>query len=95
MTKAALPSVLVAMVLLAVGVKAEAQQPKKVPRIGYLSNTDPARESTRFEGIRLAGSTRSNLTVPMPCGKGFNRGDALVEARKPFYKTTPSYRQSL
>ena len=33
---------------------AEAQQPKKVPRIGYLSQFDPARESTRAEGIRLA-----------------------------------------
>ena len=33
---------------------AEAQQPKKVPRIGYLSATDPARDSTRAEAIRLA-----------------------------------------
>src|SRR5262249_3674191 len=33
---------------------AEAQQPKKVPRIGYLSNLDPATESGRFEAIRLA-----------------------------------------
>jgi putative ABC transport system substrate-binding protein len=33
---------------------AEAQQPKKVPRIGYLSNDGPALESTRSEGIRLA-----------------------------------------
>ena len=33
---------------------AEAQQPKKVPRIGYLSSFDPARESTRSEAIRLA-----------------------------------------
>ena len=32
----------------------EAQQPKKVPRIGYLSSSDPATESTRSEGIRLA-----------------------------------------
>jgi putative ABC transport system substrate-binding protein len=32
---------------------ATAQQPKKVPRIGYLSPTDPATD-TRFEGIRLA-----------------------------------------
>ena len=32
----------------------EAQQPKKVPRIGYLSSGDPASESTRSEGIRLA-----------------------------------------
>ena len=33
---------------------AEAQQPKKVPRIGYLSSGDPASESARAEGIRLA-----------------------------------------
>ena len=33
---------------------AEAQQPKKVFRIGYLSNGDPATESTTSEGIRLA-----------------------------------------
>jgi putative ABC transport system substrate-binding protein len=33
---------------------AHAQQPKKVPRIGYLSSIDPARESTRSEAIRLA-----------------------------------------
>jgi putative ABC transport system substrate-binding protein len=33
---------------------ADAQQPKKIPRIGYLSNVDAARESTRAEAIRLA-----------------------------------------
>ena len=33
---------------------AEAQQPKKVPRIGYLSASDAARESSRAEAIRLA-----------------------------------------
>ena len=33
---------------------AQAQQPKKVPRIGYLSNTDLASESARAEIIRLA-----------------------------------------
>jgi putative ABC transport system substrate-binding protein len=33
---------------------AHAQQPKKVPLLGYLSVSDPARESTRAEGIRLA-----------------------------------------
>jgi putative ABC transport system substrate-binding protein len=32
----------------------EAQQPKKVYRIGYLSNVDPARESARSEAIWLA-----------------------------------------
>jgi putative ABC transport system substrate-binding protein len=33
---------------------AEAQQPKKVPLIGYLSPLDPATESARSEAIRLA-----------------------------------------
>jgi len=33
---------------------AEAQQPKQVFRIGYLSSSDPATESTRAEAIRLA-----------------------------------------
>jgi putative tryptophan/tyrosine transport system substrate-binding protein len=33
---------------------AQAQQSKKVHRIGYLGATDPAGESTRFEAIRLA-----------------------------------------
>ena len=54
MKKAAVPSILVAVVLLAVAVIAEAQQPKKVPRIGYLSSSDPATESARAETIRLA-----------------------------------------
>jgi putative tryptophan/tyrosine transport system substrate-binding protein len=54
MKKAAVPSILVAVVLLAVGVIAEAQPPKKVPRIGYLSSPDAASESTRAEAIRLA-----------------------------------------
>ena len=36
------------------GALAQAQQPKKIPRIGYLSNSDPASESARSEAIRLA-----------------------------------------
>ena len=47
-------SILIAVTLLAVAVIAEAQQPKKVPRIGYLSSFDRARESARSEAIRLA-----------------------------------------
>jgi ABC-type uncharacterized transport system substrate-binding protein len=54
MKKAAVPSILVAVVLLALGVTVEAQQPKKVPRIGYLSPFDPVAESTRSEATRLA-----------------------------------------
>jgi len=41
-------------VLLALSVRADAQQPKKVPLIGYLSSSDPATESARSEAIRLA-----------------------------------------
>jgi len=54
MKKAAALSIFVAVVLLARGATAEAQQPKKVPRIGYLSIGNLATESTRAEGIRLA-----------------------------------------
>ena len=54
MTKAAVPSILVAVVLLALGGIVQAQQPKKVPRIGYLSPFDPASDSTRVEAIRRA-----------------------------------------
>jgi hypothetical protein len=36
MKRAAVPAILVAVVLLAIGVIAEAQQAKKVPRIAYL-----------------------------------------------------------
>ena len=54
MKRAGWSSILVAVVLLALGVIAEAQQLKKVPRIGYLSAVDPATDSTRSEAIRLA-----------------------------------------
>jgi putative ABC transport system substrate-binding protein len=40
---------------------AQAQQPKKVWRIGYLSTLDPARESTRSEAIRLALRERGHI----------------------------------
>src|SRR5947208_11892270 len=44
---------LVSLVLASVQ-PAQAQQPKKVSLIGYLSSSDPATESTRAETIRLA-----------------------------------------
>jgi putative ABC transport system substrate-binding protein len=53
MKKAAVP-ILVAVILLTVAVVTEAQQPTKVPRIGYLSRVDAATDSSRAEGIRLA-----------------------------------------
>ena len=50
--KKAVPSILVAVVLLALGVIAEAQQTGKVPRIGYLSPTSPSVSPTRIEAFR-------------------------------------------
>jgi putative ABC transport system substrate-binding protein len=54
MKKTTFLSILLVAVQLTSGVVAEAQQPKKVPLIGYLSNTDPASESARAEEIKLA-----------------------------------------
>jgi ABC-type uncharacterized transport system substrate-binding protein len=52
MKKAAVPSILVVVVLLAVAVIAEAQQPKKVSRIGYLGAASPSANSERIEAFR-------------------------------------------
>src|SRR6059036_2469464 len=52
MKKASAPSILVAMMLLAVGVTAQAQQPKKVPRIGFLIGSSPAAIAARIEAFR-------------------------------------------
>src|SRR5262245_34796651 len=50
MKRTAVPSILAAVVLLALGVIAEAQQPKKVPRIGCLYATSLS--STRIKAFR-------------------------------------------
>jgi len=47
--------------LLALPFPARAQQPKKVPRIGYLSDFEPATESTRAEAIRAALRERGHI----------------------------------
>jgi len=52
--KAGVLSILFVVGLFAVGVTAQAQQPKKVSRLGYLSNTNAATDSARADGIRLA-----------------------------------------
>jgi len=49
------------IVLLATVAPTDAQQPKKVPLIGYLSWQDPVRDSTRSEGIRLALRERGHI----------------------------------
>jgi len=52
MKRAAVLSILVVAVLLAVAVVAEAQQSTKVPRIGFLGGTSLSVESTRIESFR-------------------------------------------
>jgi hypothetical protein len=54
MRKAGVLSILFVLVLLAVAVIAEAQQPTKVPRIRYLKALNPVTESDRSEPFRLA-----------------------------------------
>jgi putative ABC transport system substrate-binding protein len=54
MNKRKLGSFALSVMLFAFDFPAEAQQPKKVSRIGYLSNFDAASDSFRAEGIRLA-----------------------------------------
>ena len=52
MKKAAVPSILVAVVLLAVGVIVEAAAAEKVPRIGYLTANAASGESARHDGFQ-------------------------------------------
>ncbi len=54
MRKAGVLSILFVVVLLAVAVTAQAQQPKKIYRIGYLLPGNPTTESADSEAIRLA-----------------------------------------
>ena len=54
MNKRKIRSFALCAALLALGSFAEAQQPKKIPLIGYLSSSDPAIASTSSEGLRLA-----------------------------------------
>lgn len=54
---------------------AAAQQPKKVPRIGYLSALDRASESARAEAIRLAlrelgHEEKQNITIEYRYSEG-------------------------
>src|SRR5262245_62104839 len=54
MNKRKLGSFVLCAMLFALCVPASAQQPTKIPRIGYLSITDAATDSPRAEGLRLA-----------------------------------------
>jgi putative ABC transport system substrate-binding protein len=52
MKKTAGPSILCAVMLIAVAVIAEAQQPAKVPRTGFLAAVSPSTISDRVEAFR-------------------------------------------
>ena len=52
MKKAAMTSILIVAILLAVAVIAESQQPKKIPRIGFLVASSPSPTATRVEAFR-------------------------------------------
>ena len=73
---------LLTTVLLTTAPLAEAQQPKKVPRIGHLSPGDAASDSARAEGIRLALRERGyiegqNIATEYRYGEG--KRDRLPE----------------
>ncbi len=67
------------VMFLAPCVSAEAQQPNKVPRIGYLSDSNPTRESARSKAIGLAlrelGYTKGkNITTEYRYAEGGSIG---------------------
>ena len=67
MKKAAMPSILVAVVFLALKVIAEAQQPTKIPRIGYLSVSSLSAMADRIEarlGYKLPVRDKNVFTSP-------------------------------
>src|SRR6266545_2198064 len=76
MRKAGLSTILVAVTLLTLVVVADAQeQPKKVPRIGYLTGGDPTSESTRSEPFRaslreLGYKERQNIAIEYRYAEG-------------------------
>ena len=57
MKKADLSSILIPVTLLLVAVTAEAQQPKKVPRIGYLGGVSPSSNPARIDAFRQGCTT--------------------------------------
>ena len=84
MKKARLSSILIAVLMLAVAVIAEAQQPKKIPRIGFLGALSPSSILARIEafrqGLRELGYVEGkNLVIEYRWAEGkFDRVPALA-----------------
>jgi ABC-type uncharacterized transport system substrate-binding protein len=84
MKRAAVPSILVVVVLLAVAVTAEAQQPNKVPRVGLLiggpASSDLARIEAFRQGLRELGYAEGeNIFIEYRYGDQQKRKKGLVE----------------
>jgi putative ABC transport system substrate-binding protein len=85
MKRAVVPSILVVVVLLALGVTAEAQQPAKVPRIGYLVISSLSGSESRAEafrqGLRELGYVEGkNIVIEWRSADGKReRGPTLAE----------------
>src|SRR6266511_2467050 len=84
MRKAGVLSIVFVVVLLAVAVKAGAQQPTKIPRIGYLSgsspSTAPGRRKAFRQGLRELGYVEEkNIVIEWRYAEGkFDRLPALA-----------------
>jgi putative tryptophan/tyrosine transport system substrate-binding protein len=83
MKRAAVPSILVAVVLLAVAVIAEAQQPKKVPRIGFLTASSASSQASRLDAFRqslreLGYVEGKNIVIEYRYAEGLDRLPALA-----------------
>src|SRR5438046_9783634 len=82
MKKARLSSILIAVLMLAVAVIAEAQQPKKIPRIGFLGALSPSSISARIEafrqGLRELGYVEGKTSS---LSMGGRRGNLIVSPR--------------
>jgi hypothetical protein len=85
MKKAGVSSILIAVILLAVAVTAEAQQPKKVSRIGFLTavslSINPARMEAFRQGLRELGYVEGkNIVIEWRFAPKDLRGAAYVFA---------------
>ncbi len=95
MKKAMPPSILIAVMLLAVAVIAEAQQTRSVTRIGYFSSVNPANESACAEGIRLALHERGYIegqNIAIECRYAQGRQDLFPKLAADLSRNTGSAR---